>query len=65
MNLMEGMIEELNRNRELLKEYEAIPQGVFGAAMIKKDIEDAEKAMGGGDVIEMLSCYETLKKNEG
>ena len=62
---MEGLIEEVNRNKELLKEYEKIPTGVFGAAMIKKDIVDAEKAMGSGDVIEMLKCYETLKKNEG
>ena len=64
-NLMQGLIEELNRNRELLKEYEKIPTGAFGATMIRKDIVDAEKVIGTGDVIEMLKCYEMLKKNEG
>lgn len=59
-------MEELNRNRELLKEYEAIGQpGIFGATMIKTDIKNAEKAMVESDTIEMLKCYETLKNNKG
>lgn len=47
MSLMEGLIQELNRCRELLKEYESIgPPGQFGATMIRIEIEAAEKAMG-------------------
>jgi len=63
---MEGLIQEVNRNKELLKQYEAIGQpGIFGAAMIKRDIEQAEKVMGQGDTIEMLKSYEQLKLNKG
>ena len=65
MNLMAGLLEELNRNRELLTVYKEIgPAGMFGAAMITQDIEAAEKAIGSGDVVEMIVHYEKLKDNE-
>lgn len=60
-NLVEGLLEQMNRCREVLAAYEKIPEGAFGAAMIKQDIANAEQAMGSGDVIEMLQAYETLK----
>jgi hypothetical protein len=53
---------ELERCRELLKDYEAIgPAGKFGHAMISLDIEAAEKAMAAGDCIGMLQAYQALK----
>lgn len=61
-NLMEGLINEMNRCRELLKEYEAIPEGVFGAAMIKQDIKNAEEAITENDVVKMLTAYQALKE---
>ena len=61
MNLMEGLIEQANRCREVLKEYEKIPEGAFGAMMIRQDIANAEAAMASGDVIKMLAAYEALK----
>jgi hypothetical protein len=62
MNLMEGLIAEANRCRELVKEYEAIgPAGAIGALLIKQKIQDAERAMGSGDVLDMLKAYEGLK----
>ena len=64
MNLMEGLIEECNRNRELKKVYNEIPTGAMGAALIQSDIDRAEKAMGTGDVVEMLEIYNTMKSNE-
>ena len=65
MNLMAGLLEELNRNRELLTVYKEIgPAGMFGAAMITQDIEAAEKAIGSRDVVEMIVHYEKLKDNE-
>ena len=64
MNLMEGLIEECNRNRELKKVYDEIPTGAMGAALIQADIDRAEKAMGTGDVVEMLEIYNTMKSNE-
>jgi hypothetical protein len=65
MNLIEGLIEQMNRNRELLDAYKSIgTPGTFGAAMITADIHAAEKAMGEGDTIAMLKCFATLKENQ-
>ena len=62
MNLIEGLQEEMNRCRELLKEYEAIGSaGIFGATMIKQEIRIAENNISKGDTIGMLKSYEELK----
>jgi hypothetical protein len=61
-NLMEGLLNQMNRCRELVKLYESIgPTGVFGKAMIEQDIKQAEKAIGGGDVVEMVAAYKALE----
>lgn len=62
----EAILEELKRNRELLKTYQELPDGVgaFGAAMINADINAAEKALAENDVVAILQCYEKLKGNE-
>lgn len=60
-NLMEGLIEQTNRAKRIASEYDKIPAGAFGAAVIRQDIATAEAAMGSGDVIAMLAAYETLK----
>ena len=61
MNLIEGLQKEMNRCRELLKEYDAIPQGKFGAIMIRAEIEKAEKAIATGDTVAMMQSLEELK----
>lgn len=64
-NLAQGLIKELNRNRELLASYREIgPNGAFGAAAIGQDIETGEKSLGEGDVVEMLRAYESLHNNK-
>ncbi len=65
MNLMEGLLEELNRNRQLKLDYDEIgTAGTFGATMIQADIDAGEKAIGTGDVTEILRVYQSLKGNE-
>lgn len=62
-NLIEGLQEEINRVRELLKDYEEIgPAGVFGTIMLKAEIKNAEASIASGDVIHMIQCYESLKE---
>jgi len=63
-NLVQGLIEEMNRCRELLKLYEDIPTGGFGAAMLRRRISGGEEAMISGDVIEMLKAYQALTECE-
>lgn len=62
MNLIEGLQKEMERCRELVKIYEQIPTGSFGAAMIRQDIEHAEKAIADNNMFDMLACYKKLKK---
>ncbi len=64
MNLMEGLLKQLGRNREILKQYEDIPEGVFGAAMIRESILAAEKAMIDGDAVAMLRAYKGLENTK-
>ena len=39
MTLLEDLQYELNRNKLLLSEYEAIPTGMFGAVFIRQSIK--------------------------
>lgn len=61
-NLMDGLFDEMNRCRELLKEYEKIPEGAFGAAMIRREIQRAEQSIKDSDVVSMLVVYQSLKE---
>jgi hypothetical protein len=61
-NIIEGIQQEVVRCRELLKQYEAIPQGAFGAIMIKQTIAEAESAVAHGDTVEMIRKYQELKE---
>lgn len=66
-NLIEGLQVEMNRVRELIAEYEALPGGVgfIGASMMKISIQNAEKAIASGDVVKELQAFEDLKKCTG
>lgn len=61
MNIIEGIQEECNRCRELKKEYDLIPTGGFGAFSIQQAIDEGEKSIASGDVVEMLAAYKELK----
>lgn len=64
-NLIEGMLRQMNRARELVKQYEAIgPAGAFGKAAIEQTIREGEAAIASGDVIRMLAAYKALESNE-
>ncbi len=60
--LADALPREIERCQELLGQYKALgPVGVFGHAMISRDIAAAHTAMMEGDVVAMLRAYETLK----
>jgi hypothetical protein len=66
MNLIEGIQEELARNRELLAIYQSLPggAGVFGAVVIDRAIKAAEEAMATGDTVAMIQAYKMLESTE-
>lgn len=66
-NLMDDLFSEMNRVREIIKEYEhpiMKGAGFLAASLMKIDIQRAEKAIRDNDVIQMLVAYEKLKENE-
>ena len=63
-NLIEGLNAELSRNREILKIYESIPEGRFGAVMIKQTIKMAEKAIAENDIVAMVRACKELQSTQ-
>lgn len=61
MNLAEALPAEQQRVRELLPIYDAIPEGIFAATMMRQSLSEAERAAASGDVVAMLRAYEDLK----
>jgi hypothetical protein len=60
--LGDALPREIERCQELLVAYAEIgPAGAFGAAMIRRDIAAAHKAMMEGDCVAMIRAYEALK----
>lgn len=62
-NLAEALPLEMARVRdELLPEYDALgAPGVFAAAVLRHDLDDASRALASGDVVAMLRAYEALR----
>lgn len=63
-NLMEGLLYQMNRAREIKKMYDEIPQGKFGSIMIQQSIDRAEKSISDNDVIAMLAAFKDLQEIE-
>ena len=64
---MDGLLSEMNRVREIIKEYEHPSlngAGNLAAAIMKSEIQQAEKAISKGDTIQMMVAYSKLKENE-
>lgn len=64
INVVEALSREIERNVKLVEIYKTIPTGVFASTMIQEDIKKAHKALGSGDLIEILNSLDTLKGNK-
>lgn len=65
-NMIEEIKNELTRNREILKEYEAIgPNRMFGAGFIREAIEAGEKAINEHDAVLMVRALAELRDTKG
>lgn len=65
-NLMQGLCEEIDRVKGIVKEYETLPSGAgnLAASFMKQDILMAEKARNEGDTIQMIACFQKLQEYE-
>lgn len=63
---MDGLFDEMNRVREIIKEYEAIPGGAgrLAALLMRQAIQEAETAIRENDIMKMLPAYQNLKEFE-
>ena len=65
MNLVEGLLKEIDRCTEVKKHYLDIgPAGMLGAAMIQAEIDQAKRVLGEGDTIAMLGSHKALQEIE-
>jgi len=66
MNLIEGLHREMDRVREIIKEYDSIPNnaGAFASGMMKFSITNAEMVIARGDTIGMMKALNDLKQYE-
>jgi hypothetical protein len=61
-NLMDALLAECNRVRELARSYDEIgPAGALGAELMRAEIAQAEEAMGSGDTLAMIAVYHDLQ----
>lgn len=61
--LGEALPLEMTRVRDkLLPVYDATPGGQIAAAMMRADLDQAQRALASGDVVEMIRVYESLKE---
>jgi len=63
-NVATALGREIDRNRKLLEIYRQIPTGVFGAATIDQDIQEAVNALSSGDAVRIIRAYEAMKNNK-
>ena len=61
-NLTQGLLDEMDRVKKIKAEYDKLPTGKFAAAFMAADLEAAKQAVGEGDAIAMIRCYEKLKE---
>jgi len=66
-NVMDGLLSEIERVQELLKQYEELPNGagVFGSLIMRQKIKMAKDSISSGDVVDMLVQYLSLKNCTG
>lgn len=59
--LTQGLLDEMDRVKEIQAIYKKIPTGAIATAMMENDLQEAKRAIGIGDTIAMLRVYEKLK----
>lgn len=63
-NLMQGLLDEIERCVEVKTFYDEIPQGKFGSIMIQQSISKAKESINNGDTVAMIAAYNELKEIE-
>lgn len=63
--LGDALPREMTRVRDkVLPAYLAIPEGRLAANLMRRSLDNAQRALAEGDLVAMLCCYEDLKGYE-
>lgn len=70
MNLMQGLLSEIDRVTEIRGQFEELkgmPNVIVEPqiALMNYEIKEAKDAIGIGDTVKMLQCYANLKEYDG
>lgn len=65
-NIIEGVQRQCNRVRDLIPQYESLPNGAgsIAVALMRASIQLAEQAIASGDVTQMIGAYRDLEGYE-
>lgn len=61
MNLVEGLLAEIDRVNEIMDIYADIPAGYLAKLSMEYDIHQAKTAIGSGDIQLIMASLEELK----
>ncbi len=61
-NLMDGLLSEMNRVREIKIVYDQILAENFGSKILQASIDAAELSIKENDIEKMISAYKNLKQ---
>lgn len=63
-NLMEALLEEISRVKEMIELYKSLPgkAGILASRLMELDVKKAEEAISSGELIDMIRIFEALKK---
>lgn len=66
VNLMEGLLSEIDRVKEMITEYKSLPKnaGIVAALFMEVEVEKTEDAIAEMDTVQMIVSYKKLKEYE-
>lgn len=64
VNLMEGLLQEIDRVKEMVAEYKSLPKnaGYLASVMMEQDIKNAQGSISEGDTVKMLRAFTVLQE---
>jgi hypothetical protein len=63
-NLINGLLDQINRVKEMIPIYQALPKGagMLASKFMEAEIKKAEKAISEGDTIQMIYSFNKLNE---
>lgn len=65
-NLINGLLDQINRVKEMIKEYQSLPKnaGMLASKFMELDIKKAENAIAEMNTVQMIVSFKALNEYE-